>query len=73
MYHNMLTLTLISIMYNIDIKNIIKDYFNYIIRYKSEYITDKFLNIIEYVLHNPESNNEYQINFLFYSLLDLKV
>ena len=35
--------------------------------------TDKFLNIIEYVLHNPESNNEYQINFIFYSLLDLKV
>ena len=63
----------ISILYNIDIKNIIKDYFNYIIRYKSEYITDNLLNIIEYILHNPESNNEYQINFLFYSLSNLNV
>ena len=62
-----------TIMYNIDIKNIIKNLFNYIIRHKSEFISNKLLHTMEYILHNTESNNEYQIYFLFYSLLDLKV
>jgi DNA polymerase III delta prime subunit len=61
----------ISITYNIDIKNIIKDYFNYMIRNKKIEITPELLKLIEYIIHNPELNIEYQINFMFYSLLDL--
>lgn len=58
----------ITLVYNIDVKTVIKDYFNYIIRYKSEIIDDKFLNIIEIIIHNPEINNEYQLNYIYYSL-----
>jgi DNA polymerase III delta prime subunit len=58
----------ITKIYNIDIKTIIKNYCNYLIRVKSEYINKNFLDIIERIIHNPDINNEYQINYLFYSL-----
>jgi hypothetical protein len=57
-----------SSTYNIDIKNIIKDYFNYIIRYKSKYLSIKFLDLIETIIHNPDSNIEHQLRIIFYSL-----
>tara|TARA_B100001093_G_scaffold520498_1_gene616844 strand:+ start:235 stop:1170 length:936 start_codon:yes stop_codon:yes gene_type:complete len=57
-----------TINYNIDVKNILKNLLNYIIRFKTELINEKLLYIIEHILHNTESNNEYQINYLFYSL-----
>ena len=46
----------ISITYNIDVKNIIKDYLNYIIRHKQGWVNKKFLNFIEFIAHNPDSN-----------------
>ena len=55
----------ISIKYNIDKKNIIKDYLNYIIRNKPKVVTTDFLNFVENLLHSQESNNQI---FLFYSL-----
>jgi len=58
----------LSIIYNIDIKNLMKNYFNYKIRYDASDVDDNFLNIIEYIIHNPDTNIEYQIKFLFYSL-----
>ena len=42
----------ISIKYNIDKKNIIKDYLNYIIRNKSNLITSQFLYFIENIMHS---------------------
>ena len=57
--------------YNIDIKTIIKTYCNYLIRYKSQYISSKFLTIIQQIIHNPDTNIDYQINYLFYSLQSL--
>jgi len=57
----------LSIVYNIDIKNLLKNYFNFIIRTKSTDINVNFLNIIEYIVHSPEVNIEYQIKYLFYS------
>lgn len=61
----------ISIMYNIDTKNIIKNFFNYIIRYKPDYVTTKILNTMEYIIHTPDSNNQDQAKFLFYFLTSL--
>ena len=49
----------ISEEYNIEIKNIIKDYLNYIIRNKPEFVTNKFLNFSEFVMHLEDSVNEY--------------
>jgi DNA polymerase III delta prime subunit len=55
----------ISIKYNIDKKNIIKDYLNYIIRNKPNIISVKFLNFVENLMHAQESNNQ---TFIYYSL-----
>jgi replication factor C subunit 3/5 len=56
---------LISIKYNIDKKNIIKDFLNYIIRSKPESITPEFLNFVENLMHSQNLNNK---NHIFYSL-----
>tara|TARA_B100001769_G_scaffold271065_1_gene263268 strand:- start:8873 stop:9814 length:942 start_codon:yes stop_codon:yes gene_type:complete len=48
--------------YNIEEKHFIKDYFNYIIRYKSHYINKDFLCFIEFTIHISSNNN----NFLKY-------
>jgi replication factor C subunit 3/5 len=58
----------ISINYNIDKKNIIKDYINYIIRNKPEIICSEFLNFVENIMHSPDSNNK---TYLYYSLSKL--
>jgi len=58
----------ISINYNIDKKNIIKDYINYIIRNKPEAICPDFLNFVENVMHSQECNNK---THLYYSLSKL--
>jgi replication factor C subunit 3/5 len=59
----------ISINYNIDKKNIIKDYLNYIIRNKPHLLTSEFLNFIENVMHNQDFKNA---NFIHYALSRLK-
>jgi DNA polymerase III delta prime subunit len=59
---------LISVRFNIDKKNIIKDFLNYIIRNKSEILNKDFLNLIENIMHNQDCNNSCFIN---YSLLRL--
>jgi len=56
---------LISIKYNIDKKNIIKDFLNYIIRSKPQSITLEFLNFVENLMHSQNLNNK---NHIFYSL-----
>jgi replication factor C subunit 3/5 len=58
----------ISINYNIDKKNIIKDFLNYIIRNKQHVITSNFLKFIENIMHYQDCKNSYYIN---YSLLRL--
>ena len=55
----------ISIKYNIDKKNIIKDFLNYIIRNKPTILNDKFLNFAENLLHSHSINND---TYIFYSL-----
>jgi replication factor C subunit 3/5 len=55
----------ISIQYNIDKKNIIKDFLNYIIRNHQQYISSDFLNFIENLMHNQNQNNNVHI---YYSL-----
>jgi replication factor C subunit 3/5 len=53
----------ISIKYNIDKKNIIKDFINYIIRNHPEYINSKFLNFVENLMHSQNQNNNVLINY----------
>jgi DNA polymerase III delta prime subunit len=58
----------ISTDYNIEIKNIIKDYLNYIIHYKKEYVTTKFLNFTEFIMHLNEPSIDYIIRYTVLSL-----
>jgi replication factor C subunit 3/5 len=59
----------ISIKYNIDKKNIIKDFLNYIIRNHSKYNTTNFLNFIENLLHSQIENTNIYINYSLTQLL----
>jgi len=58
----------ISVKFNIDKKNIIKDFLNYIIIHKSTILSRPFLKLIENIMHNQDCNNSC---FIHYSLLRL--
>jgi len=53
----------ISITYNIENKNIIKDYLNYIIRNKKEMVTPKFMKYIENIMHFQDCNVNIYVNY----------
>ena len=59
----------ISNKYNIEIKNLIKDFLNYIIRYKSRYISKEFLDFSEFIMHIHDVNIDYMKS---YSIIRLK-
>jgi DNA polymerase III delta prime subunit len=55
-----------SIKYNIDKKNIIKDFLNYIIRNKHDDLLKKmpeYLNFIENIMHFEDCKNSYYVNY----------
>jgi replication factor C subunit 3/5 len=58
----------ISINYNIDKKNIIKDFLNYIIRNKQHVVTFELLNFIENIMHNNDLSH-----YIYYVLVKLKL
>jgi len=62
---------LISMKYNIDKKNIIKDFLNYIIRYKDNIVNTKFLNFVENIMHLQDCKNTHYINYSITSLLSI--
>ena len=53
----------ISIDYNIEIKNILKDYLNYIIRNKQEYVNKDFLKFTEMMMHIQDPKIDYIIKY----------
>lgn len=55
----------ISTEYNIDKKNIIKDFLNYIIRNNPKIITSEFLNFVENLMHSQNINNN---SHIYYSI-----
>jgi replication factor C subunit 3/5 len=54
----------ISINYNIDKKNIIKDFLNYIIKKHPKYINSRFLDFVENLIHSQNHNNNIHVNYL---------
>ena len=59
----------ISISYNINKKNIIKDFLNYIIRKKDAFVTSDFLKFVENMMHFEDCNHNYFINYALTNLL----
>lgn len=58
----------ISTKYNITFKNIIKDYFTHLIKYRRISVTREFLLFIEKLVHTTESTNS---GFVNYALVNL--
>lgn len=61
----------ISYKYNIELKNLIKDYINFIVRYKSLYLNADFLNFVEFIMHINEPNINYLLNYTILKLIEL--
>jgi len=53
----------VSGQYNIDKKNMLKNYFNYIIRNKCNVVTSEYLNMVEGIMHSNDSSIEYMVNY----------
>lgn len=49
----------ISIEYNVDIKNLLKYFFNYIIRYKRQYVSRDLVQFIEFVVHSVDTKIDF--------------
>lgn len=60
-----------SSKYNIDKKNIIKDFLNYIIRHKEEHVSPMFLNFVENIMHFEDSKSSHIINYSLSKLSSL--
>lgn len=61
----------ISIEYNIEIKNIIKDYINYIIRNNPHYMSAEFLKVVEFIMHITDPKIDYIKKYFTISLHEL--
>jgi replication factor C subunit 3/5 len=61
----------ISINYNIDKKNIIKHFLNYIIRSYPNYVNKKFLGFVENLMHSQNQNNTLVVYYSMSKLLQL--
>lgn len=61
----------ISIQYNIDKLNILKHYFNYIIRKKKAFVSREFLDIVEVILHLNETNVQHILHYFVVNLQQL--
>jgi DNA polymerase III delta prime subunit len=61
----------ISTTYNIDKKNIIKDFLNYIIRNHQNINTPEYLNFVENIIHFEDCKNSYYVNYSLSKLASL--
>lgn len=61
----------ISLIYNIDRKNMIKNFLNYIIRNYTQYINCNFLNFVEHITHVQECKTEYLLQYFVLKIMTL--
>ena len=60
----------ISLSYNLNKKNIIKDFLNFIIRKKQYLLTNHFLDFVENIVHSNDCNHTCYVNYVLTQLLD---
>jgi len=53
----------ISVKYNTDKKNILKYYFNHVIRKKPELVSHEFLSVVETIMHTNDFNVEHILQY----------
>ena len=59
--YNIEFITNVSNEYNVEKKNIIKNYLNYIVRYNKELLSSEFLQFVENIMHVTELNIDYML------------
>jgi hypothetical protein len=52
------------IKYNIKIKSFIIKFMTYLVKSHKKYLTDKWLNFIEYTVHNSTVNEKYLLEYI---------
>jgi len=62
----------ISLTYNIERKNIIKNFLNYLIQYNKEYVNSDFLDFVEYITHIQECKTDHLLKFFVLKMTTLK-
>ena len=61
----------ISLNYNIERKNLIKNFLNYVIQNYPEYINSNFLDFVEYITHIQECKTEHFLQYFVLRMLTL--
>ena len=61
----------ISLNYNIERKNIIKNFLNYIIRNYPQFVSSKFLDFVEYITHIQDCKTDHIINYFVLKIVTL--
>ena len=61
----------ISVDYNIERKNIIKNFLNYVIQHHPEYINYKFLDFFEYITHIQECKTDHLLQYFVLKIIKL--
>jgi DNA polymerase III delta prime subunit len=64
-------INIMSSKYNMDKKNIIKDFLNYIIRYNDKILNVQYLNFIENIMHFEDCKNSHYVNYAMQRLSSL--
>ena len=59
---------IISKSYNIEVKNILKNVMNYIIRHHKCLVNNTFLNMCKNITHSQDSKIEHILNYFFAEL-----
>ena len=44
-------------------------YINFLIKTRTDLITEKFITIIETIIHNSDINENYLLNYIYYVLI----
>ena len=52
-----------SIIYNVEVPHMIKNFIDYFIKRKTELLTEKLLTLFTYIIHNISAKKEYIVYF----------
>ena len=61
----------ISIKYNIEKRDLIKEFINYLIKTKSYVMNKKWITIFKFIIHNEITNSDYLIYYMVHQFKDL--